>query len=33
MTWFRRDDDIHWFHPDDTDEIISFVSGALRELR
>lgn len=25
MTWFKRDTDIHWFHPDDKDEILQFV--------
>lgn len=25
LTWFRRDEDIHWFHPDDIDEIIAFI--------
>jgi tRNA dimethylallyltransferase len=25
MTWFRRDSDIHWFHPDQIDQISSFV--------
>jgi len=27
MTWFRRDDDIHWFHPDDTEAIIHLIDG------
>ncbi len=25
MTWFRRDDSIRWFHPDDTEEIMRYV--------
>lgn len=25
MTWFKRDTNIHWFHPDDKDEILQFV--------
>lgn len=25
LTWFRRDEDIHWFHPDDIDDILDFV--------
>lgn len=25
MTWFKRDTDIHWFHPDDTEAIITFI--------
>ncbi len=26
MTWFKRDHSIHWFHPDQKDEIFSFLS-------
>lgn len=25
LTWFKRDKDIHWFHPDDIDDILDFV--------
>lgn len=25
MTWFKRDTEIHWFHPDETERIIHFV--------
>lgn len=25
MTWFKRDTDIHWFHPDDKNEILQFI--------
>ena len=25
MTWFKRDTEIHWFHPDDTCDIMDFV--------
>lgn len=25
MTWFQRDQEIHWFHPDDVDKILQFV--------
>ena len=25
MTWFQRDADIHWFHPDDETSILSFI--------
>jgi tRNA dimethylallyltransferase len=25
MTWFNRDKEIHWFHPDDEDKIVDFV--------
>ena len=24
MTWFKRDKDIHWFHPDHIDEVLEF---------
>ena len=29
VTWFKRDTDITWFHPDDTDNIISFIEERL----
>lgn len=29
MTWFRRDDSIRWFHPDDTEEILRYVTDSL----
>lgn len=25
MTWYRRDEEIKWFHPDQTDEIIKYI--------
>ena len=25
LTWFKRDADIHWYHPDQQDEIIRFI--------
>jgi len=25
ITWFRRDKDIHWYHPDQTEQIIEFI--------
>jgi tRNA dimethylallyltransferase len=25
MTWFKRDETIHWFHPDEKDEIMQLV--------
>ena len=25
MTWFKRDSDIHWFHPSQTTEIFKFL--------
>ena len=25
LTWFNRDKEIHWFHPDQEDEIIRFI--------
>lgn len=29
MTWFRRDDSIHWFHPDDKESILSYIDTQL----
>jgi len=29
MTWFRRDDDYTWFHPSQTDQIISFITDQM----
>lgn len=29
MTWFKRDTDITWFHPDQTDEILRFIEKQL----
>lgn len=29
VTWFKRDTDIPWFHPDDTDNIMSFIEERL----
>ena len=26
LTWFKRDDQIHWFHPDSSQEIIQFIN-------
>ena len=25
MTWFQRDPEIHWFHPDDEEGIMTFI--------
>ena len=25
LTWFKRDPQIHWFHPDQQEEIIAFI--------
>lgn len=27
MTWFKRDEEIHWFHPEESEEIIKFVQS------
>lgn len=27
LSWFRRDDDIHWFHPDHVTEIMDFLAA------
>ena len=29
MTWFKRDNRIHWFHPEDKDEIMAFLKEKL----
>lgn len=29
LTWFRRDDDIYWFEPNQTDAIISFIKNKI----
>ena len=29
LTWFKRDQSIHWFHPDEFDEIIHFCQFVL----
>ena len=29
MTWFRRDEDIHWFHPDEEKAIMEYVTSCL----
>ena len=31
LTWFRRDPGIHWFEPDQIDQIISFTEHILKE--
>ena len=31
MTWFKKDDTIHWFHPEHEAEIIDFVAREVRE--
>lgn len=29
LTWFRRDEKIHWFHPDQENEIIAFIEDQI----
>ena len=29
MTWFRRDESIQWFHPDDTEAIFGYLNSQL----
>lgn len=29
LTWFKRDTDIHWFHPDQQDEIIALIQQTI----
>ena len=31
VTWYRRDEDITWFHPDDTEEIIRFIDRQIQQ--
>ena len=26
LTWYKKDEQIHWFHPEETDKIIDFIS-------
>lgn len=30
MTWYRKDTDIKWFHPDETDNIIAYIDQQLK---
>jgi tRNA dimethylallyltransferase len=25
LTWYKRDDDMHWFHPNDIQEILNYL--------
>lgn len=27
LTWFKKDEDIHWFHPDDLEKIVTFINN------
>ena len=29
-TWYRRDEEITWFHPDDTDKIIEHIDNIIK---
>lgn len=29
MTWYRRDEEVTWFHPDDIDNILSFIDRSI----
>ena len=31
MTWFKKDDTIHWFHPEHEEEILAFVKREVGE--
>lgn len=31
MTWFRRDEEIRWFHPDQEDEIVAYIRQRIEE--
>ena len=29
LTWFKKDSDIQWFHPDNIKEIINYIDASL----
>ena len=31
MTWFRKDKEIHWFHPEEKDRILSFILHSVHQ--
>ena len=31
LTWFKRDQEMTWFHPDQTDEIVEFIEEKLKD--
>jgi tRNA dimethylallyltransferase len=30
LTWFRRDEDMNWFHPDESEKIIEFLDNSIK---
>ena len=32
LTWFKRDESVHWFHPDNADEIINFINQEIQSM-
>lgn len=32
LTWFRRDEQIHWFSPDQTDDVINFLENSINRV-
>ena len=32
LTWFKRDADIHWFHPENQKEILAFIDAEIKDL-
>lgn len=32
LTWFKRDADIHWFHPDEREKVIDFIDARLSDV-
>jgi tRNA dimethylallyltransferase len=30
MTWFKRDEQIRWFHPDEKEAIIEYIKGEMK---
>jgi tRNA dimethylallyltransferase len=33
MTWFKRDSEIRWFHPDEADAILQYVNASVNNIR
>jgi len=31
LTWFKRDESIHWFHPDQADDVLRFIDTQLQD--
>ena len=31
VTWYRKDEDIAWFHPNETEKIIAYIEDSIKE--